>query len=129
MFDEMQHLSRLKYTTSHTLFSFPVFIVYKMNAKGERKDCAVVDIRKLNDLVILDTYLFSLQLDIIASIQGCTNLAVLNAASFFYQLLLYPDHQYMFTLITYERQKIVQVPIMSYINLAAYVQRKIDNIF
>ena len=100
-FDKMQRLGRLKYTTSHTPFSFPVFVVYKTNAKGEKKGRAVFDIRKLNDLVIPDAYPLPLQSDIIASVQGCTNLAVLDAALFFYQWLLYPDHQYMFTFVTH----------------------------
>ncbi len=127
-FDEMQRLGRLKYTTSHTPFSFPVFMVYKTNAKGERKGRAVVDIRKLNDLVVSDAYPLPLQSNIIASIQGCTNLAVLDAASFFYQWLLHPDHRYMFTVVTHRGQETFQVPIMGYINLVAYVQREIDNI-
>ena len=67
-FDEIQRLGRLKYTNSHTPFNFPVFVVYKTNAKGERKGCAVVDIYKLNDLVIPDAYLLPLQSDIIASV-------------------------------------------------------------
>lgn len=84
-FDKMQYLGHLKYTTSHTPFSFPVSIVYKTNAKRERKGRAVVDICKLNDLVIPNAYPLSLQSDIIASVQGCTNLAILDAALFFYQ--------------------------------------------
>ena len=127
-FDEMQRLGRLKYTTSHTPFSFPVFVVYKTNAKGEKKRRAVVDIRKLNDLVIPDAYPLPLQSDIIASVQGCTNLAVLDAASFFYQWLLHPDHRYIFTVVTHRGQETFQVPIMGYINSVAYVQREIDNI-
>lgn len=91
-FDEMHRLGRLKYTDAHTPFSFPVFVVWKTTADGEKKDRAVVDIRKLNDLVIPDTYPLPLQSDIIASVQGCTNLAVLDAASFFHQWLLHPDH-------------------------------------
>lgn len=83
MFDEMHCLSRLKYTTPHTPFSFPVFVVYKTNIKEERKGRAVVNIHKLNDLVVPDTYSLSLQFDIIASIQGCMNLAVLDAILFF----------------------------------------------
>ncbi len=65
----------------------------------------MVDIRKLNDLVIPDAYSLPLQSDIIASVQGCTNLAVLDAASFFYQWLLYLDYQYMFTIVTYQGQE------------------------
>lgn len=79
----MQRLGRLKYTTSHIPFSFFVFIVYKTNVKGKKKGHVVVDIRKLNDLVVPDAYPLSLQSDIIASDQGCINLAVLDAALFF----------------------------------------------
>lgn len=106
IFDKMQRLGRLKYTTSHTLFRFPVFVVYKTNVKRERKVYAVVNIRKLNDLVIPDVYFFLLQSNIIVSIQGCTNLALLDATSFFYHWLLHPNHQYMFTVVTHRRQKI-----------------------
>lgn len=60
IFDEMQWLGRLKYIISHTPFSFPIFVVYKTNVKEEKKRRAVVDIQKLNDLVILDAYLFLL---------------------------------------------------------------------
>ncbi len=127
-FDELQRLSRLKYTALYTPFSFPVFVVYKTNAKGERKGRVIVDIRKLNDLVVPDAYPLPLQSNIIASVQGCTNLAVLDAASFFYQWLLHPDHQYIFTVVIHWGQETFQVPIMGYINSVAYVQCEIDNI-
>lgn len=82
-FDELQRLSRLKYITCHIPFSFPVFVSWKTVANGEKKGRAVGDIRKLNNLVILDGYSLPLQSEIIANIQGYTNLAVLNIASFF----------------------------------------------
>ena len=127
-FDELQRLGRLKYTTSHTPFSFPVFVIWITEANGEKKGRAVVDIRKLNDLVIPDAYPLPFQSEIIANVQRYTNLAVLDAASFFYQWLLHPDHRYMFTVVTYRGQETFQVPIMGYINSVAYVQREIDNI-
>ena len=83
-FEEMHTQGRLKYTIDPTPFSFPVFVVYKTDSQGKRKGCAVVDIRKLNDLVLPDSYPLPLQSEIIANVQGCTNLAVLDAASFFY---------------------------------------------
>lgn len=116
-FDKMQRLGYLKYTTSHTLFSFLVFVIYKTKSKSKKKRHAVVDICQLNALVILDAYSLLLQSDIIASIQECTNLAVLDAALFFYQWLLHPNHWYMFTIVTHQEQKTFQVPIMRYINL------------
>ena len=84
-FDELQRLGHLKYTTSHTLFSFPVFVIWKTAANDEKKGRAVVDIQKLNDLVIPNTYPLPLQSEIIANVRGYTNLAVLDAALFFYQ--------------------------------------------
>lgn len=43
-----------------------------------------MDIRKLNNLKLPDAYLLPLQSEIIANVQGYTNLVVLDAASFFY---------------------------------------------
>lgn len=67
-FDKMQRLGRFKYTILYTLFSFSIFIVYKTNTKREKKRRAIVNICKLNDLVIRDAYLLPLQSDIITSI-------------------------------------------------------------
>ena len=83
IFDEFQRQSRLIYIQTHTPFSFPVFIVWKPGP-NKKKNQAVVDIRRLNVLVIPDTYPFPLQSDIIAIVEGCTHLAILDAASFFY---------------------------------------------
>lgn len=117
----MYKQGRLKYITDPTPFSFPVFVIYKIDSHGKRKGRAVVDIRKLNNLVLPDSYPLLLQSEIIANIQGYTNLAVLDAASFFYQWRLYPDHCFIFTVITHRGQETFQVPIMEYINLVAYV--------
>ena len=127
-FDKMHCLGRLKFTSGHTPFSFPVFVVWKLDAEGKKNGRAVVDIRKLNNMVLPDSYPLPLQSEIIANVQGCTNLAVLDAASFFYQWLFHPDHRFIFTVVTYRGQEIFQVPIMGYINSVAYVQREIDNI-
>ena len=79
-------------------------------------------------MVVPDSYPLPLQSDIIATVQGCTHLAVLDATSFFYQWRLYPDFRYMFTVVTHRGQKTFQVPIIGYINSVVYVQREIDNI-
>lgn len=127
-FDEMHAQERLRFTTEPTPFSFSVFVVWKMDFQGRKKGRAVVDIRKLNKLVLPDSYPLPLQSEIIGNVQGCTNLAVLDAASFFYQWRLHPDHCFMFTVVTHRGQETFQVPIMGYINSVAYVQREIDNI-
>lgn len=127
-FDKIHCLGCLKFTTEYTLFSFLVFVICKANAEGKKKDKAMVDIRKLNEMVLFNSYALFLQSEIIANVQGCTNLAILNTASFFYQWRLYPDHCFMFIVIMHHGQKTFQVLIMGYINLVAYVQQKVDNI-
>lgn len=127
-FHKIHKQSRLQYTTKPTSFSFSVFIIYKTDHQGKRKGRAVVNMQKLNKLVLPDSYFFPLQSEIIANVQGCTNLAVLNTALFFYQWRLYPDHCFIFIVITHRGQETFQVPIMGYINSVAYVQREIDNI-
>ena len=118
----------MKFKSDPTPFSFSVFIIWKSDSEGKKKSRAVVDICKLNDLVLPNSYPLLLQSEIIANVQGCTNLAVLDAASFFYQWRLHADHRFMFTVVIHFGQKTFQVPIMGYINSVAYVQREIDNI-
>lgn len=105
MFNKMQYFDHLKYTSSYTFFSFSVFVVWKTAANDEKKGQAVIDIRKLNNLVILNTYLFLLQSEIIINVQGYTNLTMLDAALFFYQWLFYLNYCYMFPVVTYRGQK------------------------
>ena len=100
-FDKMHHLGRLKFTTEHTPFSFFVFVVWKLDAESKRKGRVVVDIQKLNDMVLPDSYSLPLQSEIIANVQRYTTLAVLDAASFFYQWLPHLDHRLMFIVVTH----------------------------
>ena len=104
-FDKMHRLGRLKFISEHTPFSFPVFVIWKLDAEGKRKSRAVVNIQKPNDIVLPNSYPLLLQSEIIANVQGCTNFADLNAISFFYQWLLHPDHRFMFTIITHHKQE------------------------
>lgn len=84
-FDEIYRLGRLKFISEHTSFSFLVFIIWKLDAKDKRKGRAVVDIRKLNNMILSDSYPLFLQSEIITNIQTCTKLTILDTASFFYQ--------------------------------------------
>ena len=127
-FNKLHQQDRMKFTSDPTPFSFPVFVVWKSDSESKKKGRAVVDICKLNDLVLPNSYPLPLQSEIIANIQGCTNLAVLDAVSFFYQWCLHLDYRFMFTVVTDCGQETFQVPIIGYINLVAYVQQEIDNI-
>lgn len=89
-----------------------MFVIYKTDANGKRKSPAVVDIQKLNNLVLPDSYPLSLQSEIIANVQGYINLAILDTNSFFYQWRLHTGHYFMFTVIIHRGQETFQVPIM-----------------
>lgn len=60
-FDELHRRDRLKFTMKHNHFSFPVFVIWKTDVEGKKKSRAVVDIQKLNDMVLPDSYSLSLQ--------------------------------------------------------------------
>lgn len=126
--DKIYCLGCLKVTTAHTPFSFPVLVISKTDAEGKKKSRAVVGIQKLNEIVLPDSYPLLLLSEMIANVQRCTNLAILDAASFFYQWLLHPDYCFMFTVVIHQGQETFQVPIMGYIKSVAYVQREINNI-
>lgn len=105
IFDEMYRLGRLEFTTEHNQINFPMFVIWKTDVEGKKKGKSVIDIRKLNKMLLPNLYSWSLQLEIIANVQECTNLAVLDAASFFYQWCLHSDYRFMFTIITHRRQE------------------------
>lgn len=59
-FDEMYYQGQLKFTTNSIPFSFPVFVIWKPDSNGKMKGRTVVDIRKLNEIVLPDSYLLLL---------------------------------------------------------------------
>lgn len=60
------------------------FLVWKLGPLNNKKGYAVVDITKLNKLVVSDSYVLTLQANIITSVQGYTNLAIFDTVFFFY---------------------------------------------
>lgn len=60
MFDKMHKQSRLEYITDPTPFSFLVFVIYKTNLHSKKKGRIVIDVQKLNDLILFDSYLLFL---------------------------------------------------------------------
>lgn len=105
IFDKMHCQGQVKFITNHTMFNFLVFVIQKMDIKGKKKSSIVVDIWKLNKIVFSNSYLLSLQSEIITKIQKFTNLAFFNTVFFFYQWLLYPNHYFIFTVMIFCRQK------------------------
>lgn len=83
-FDKLHSQDCMSWTVNRTPFLFPVFVVWTILPDGTCKGRPVVDIRRLNQLLQSDVYPLPLQLDIIAAVQGCGYLTVVDCASFFY---------------------------------------------
>lgn len=128
MFNKIHYLGHFKFTFEYTLFNFSIFDVQKLNSEDKKKCRAVVNIQKLNQMVFSNSYLLFFQSEIITNVQRCTNLAMLDAAFFFYQQLFYLKHRFMSIFITDHDQEIFWVLIMGYINLVVYFQQEIDKI-
>ena len=127
-FDELHAQDRLSWTTEHTPFSYPVFVVWKDLGDGKRKGRVVVDIRGLNQLTVPDAYPLPLQSDMIAAVKDCNFISVIDCASFFYQWRVHPDDRPKLTVVTHRGQETFNVAVMGYRNSPAYVQRQIDGI-
>lgn len=83
-FDRIYYLNHLKFTMVNIPFSFLVFIVQKTDVEGKKKGRVVVNICSLNKIVLPNAYSLHLQSKIIANVQGCINLTILNIVFFFY---------------------------------------------
>ena len=55
-FDKLHKQGRMSWSTTSTLFSFPVFVVWKTLPLGECKGRAIVDLYRLNQLSQNDVY-------------------------------------------------------------------------
>ena len=128
VFDELHEQGRLEWTKEATPFSFPVFVVWKTLIDGKAKGRPVVDIRRLNELLVRDAYAVPLQGDVIDMLTGCLHISIMDATSFFYQWRVHPAYRYMQTVVTHRGQETFNVPIMGNMNSIAYVQRQIDGI-
>ena len=126
-FDELHEKERLIWTTTPTSFSYPVFVAWK-TINEIRKDRAVVDIRDLNKLLLLDAYSLPLQNDIISDLRKCTHISILDATTFFYQWKTHPDDVYKQTIVTHRGQETFLVPVMRNRNSIPYVQRQMNDI-
>ena len=127
-FNELHETGRLSWTTTATPFSYPVFVVWTTSPDGTHKGRPVVDIRGLNRIVQLDVYPIPLQSDIIAAVQGCPYITVVDCASFFYQWRVDPRDTYKLTVVSHRGQESFNVAVIGYKNSPSYVQRQIDRL-
>ena len=125
-FDKLHEQEWMLQSTTSTLFSYPVFIIWKILPSRERKGQVVIDIYRLNQISQTNVYPLPLQLDIIAAVQGCKYITVVDCASFFYQWRVHPSDCYKLTVISHRGQEHFNVCVMGFKNSPIYVQHYID---
>ena len=80
----MQTQERLKYIKQLTLFYYSIFVIYKTLLDDTKHDRLVVNIKRLNQVFIRDTYSLSSQSEIIALISEYVYVTYINEVLFFY---------------------------------------------
>ena len=74
----------------------------------------MINIQDFNQAVILNTYLLSLQSDIIAAIAECRYISVMNDKDFFYQWWVAKANQEKLIIVSHWELKTFNVVLMSY---------------
>jgi len=97
------------------------FVVYRGS-----KACPVIDMRKLNAVMIGDAYPLPRQEDVIQALQGMRWLGSADITSAFYQRLIHPVHRYHTTISTHRGREIFNVSIMGGKTSVQHQQRLMD---
>ena len=124
-FDKLHAQGRMEWTSEHTPFTFPVFVVWR-ELNGSRKGRAVVDICGLNQITIPDAYPLPLQWEIIAMVRDSAFISTIDCVSFFYQWRTSPRDRHKLTVVSHRGQETFNVTVMGFRNSPAYTQRQID---
>ena len=130
IFDKFHDDEKMKWVTQFTPFGYSVFVIWKTIVKNEksfREKKTVVNIRKLNDITIIDAYFMFSQADITAAMTKCSHIFIVDAQSYFFQWLMKKKNKYKQTIIFHRGQKQFNVIVMRFKNSPAYVQKQIDN--
>ncbi len=125
IFNRLQAQNKLKFITIATSFSYSIFVIWTVK-DDIRKNRAIVNIRDLNVLLILNVYSVLSQSKIIEDLLECKYLSILNANAFFYQWKVHSNDVYKQTIVTHRKQKTFLVLIMNNRNSMIYVQRQMN---
>ena len=126
IFDELHKKKRLEWTFQKTFWSYFCFVIWKIGPDDIKKNKVMMNVKHLNSLIVFDVYFLSLQFDIIAAIQNCFYIFVIDCVDFFYQWRVHFFDRHKLTVINHRKQKSFNVTVMKYKNSFAYVQRQID---
>jgi hypothetical protein len=91
------------------------------NDKFTRKNRVVINIQKLNAIIVIDVYFMSAQTNIIVAVTKCLYIFVVKALKYFYQWTIKFNNHYKLTIISHKKQKQVNVCVMNYKNSLLYV--------
>ena len=105
-----------------------VFIVWKY-VNGQKKGRTVVDLCPLNVVTVLDVYLLPDQDDMMADMIGKKCFMVFDALGFFYQLPVVEEYKDCMVVISLRGLERLNVVLMGFKNLPAFVQRFMDRLF
>ena len=115
----------MKYTFNFTSFDWSIFVIWRI-VNNEQKKRVVIDIRKLNKIIVIDFYFLSLQIDITSLIIDCIHFIVIDAIKFFHQWKMQANDKCKFIVISHRRQEQFNVVSMKFKNSFSYVQRQIN---
>ncbi len=84
IFNRLQTQNKLKFIIVATSFAYSVFVVWTIK-NDVRKERVIMNIRKLNNLLVSDVYFVSSQFETIDDLLECKYLSIIDANAFFYQ--------------------------------------------
>jgi uncharacterized protein (UPF0333 family) len=108
IFDNLHFKEKMKWFTNSTSFDYFVFVIYRIimkNDKSTRKERAVIDIRRLNAIIVTDAYFMSAQTNIIVAVTKCLYIFVINVLRYFYQWAVKFDDRHKLTIISHRKQE------------------------
>jgi hypothetical protein len=129
--DKLHAQGRMSYVTSHAPTGFPVFVVWRWVDGPDgpiQKGRVVTDIRSGNKASVKDVYPMPRQEEIIAQLNGCKFITILDAIAMFFQWRVRKDHRCRICVVSHRGQECYNVAPMGYCNSPAYVQRFMDNL-
>jgi hypothetical protein len=129
IFDNLHVKEKMKWFTNSTSFDYSIFVIYRTIIKNDkliRKKRVVIDIRKLNAIILTDAYSMSAQTNIIVAVTECLYISVMNVLRYFYQWAVKFEDRHKLTIISHREQEQFNVCVMSYKNSSSYVQRQTD---
>ena len=119
----------MKWTKNFIFFEYFVFVIWKIVIKDEkpiRKKRVVINIKKLNKIIISNAYFMSIQINITAVVADCKYISVINVMKYFYQWKIKLKNRYKQTVISHQKQKQFNVIVINFKNFFVYVQRQTD---